>query len=40
MIFTKECHHREMLLNLNNRPSEDDMRWDIENDLELIRQEI
>lgn len=36
MDFTKDSNDREELLRVETRPSEEDMNWDMENDLELI----
>jgi hypothetical protein len=40
MTFSKESEHWNDLLSIGNRPTEEDMLADLENDLELIRQEI
>ena len=40
MHFRKESEHWNEILSLEKRPTEEDMMADLENDLELIRQEI
>jgi hypothetical protein len=42
MHFTKELseQRKESILRIENRPTEEDMQADLENDLELIRQEV